>query len=213
MRSSLFLVATALGFGFLVLIIVVLSSGKLLYGFANRDTLLAVAASALGVVSAVFLSGIFTQVLVRRRTGQVFVSYSFQDSSVAKVVIRKLEAADFRVFDPASSIVAGQAIEKSIANAIRESNFLVVILTQRSADSLWLPKEVDLASKLGTRIVPVVEVGAPVLPVLEGVKFIQYKDQPSPEQLQAIVRAIRILSRSLPLRNNPNDVTSDTDSQ
>lgn len=93
---------------------------------------------------------------------QVFISHSWKDSSLAKRLANVLEASGFRVWDVSRNLLPGDNWAKSVAQALDESQAMVVLLTPESIHSPWVKSEIEHAlghSTYAKRLIPVL-VGA-----------------------------------------------------
>jgi hypothetical protein len=93
---------------------------------------------------------------------QVFISHSWKDSSLAKKLATVLEKSGFRVWDVSQNLLPGDNWAKSVAQALDESQAMVVLLTPESIHSPWVKNEIEHAlgnSTYAKRLIPVL-VGA-----------------------------------------------------
>lgn len=86
---------------------------------------------------------------------QVFLSYVSKDREWAREFADALRSHDVSVWFDSDELAIGDVIATQIQNAIRESDTLVVLLSQHSASSRWMFAEIGAAIATGKRIVPV----------------------------------------------------------
>mgnify|MGYP002855395844 CR=1 FL=1 len=85
----------------------------------------------------------------------VFISYSHRDRELCKQLSEILESkTEVHVWYD-KELMAGEAFRKKIVEAIRNSDYFVVLLSGDSILSEWVLDEVEYAKKLHKRILPV----------------------------------------------------------
>jgi TolB-like protein/tetratricopeptide (TPR) repeat protein len=80
------------------------------------------------------------------RSGKVFVSYASQDSAVANAIVESLERACIPCWIAPRNVVAGEFYADAIVHAIDAARVLVLVLSQSSAASHHILREVERAS-------------------------------------------------------------------
>ncbi len=75
---------------------------------------------------------------------QVFLSHTSADNKIAKRVAEDLQQAGIDVWLDEAEVKAGDRIIAKMAEGIRKSKFLVVILSEKSQESNWVEKEVGV---------------------------------------------------------------------
>mgnify|MGYP000521769832 CR=1 FL=1 len=85
---------------------------------------------------------------------QVFISYSRQDLAFVEQLASDLKAAGFDVWYDMSGISGGAAWKVAIEQALRNSQFVVVVLSPESVASEWVDREFLFASQLNLKIIP-----------------------------------------------------------
>jgi hypothetical protein len=83
---------------------------------------------------------------------RVFLSYSLRDRKLATELSRALERLGVSAFDPAK-VKAGSEWREAISEAIRRSDWLVVLMPNPQAGLQWTGYEVGYAEALGKKIV------------------------------------------------------------
>ena len=89
-----------------------------------------------------------------RMNRYVFISYTTEDYSEACWVKDRLEQAGIPCWMAPSSIPGGSDYTSEIPRAIRECSAFVVIVSAKSQESKWVPREIDQAINAGKLILP-----------------------------------------------------------
>jgi hypothetical protein len=84
----------------------------------------------------------------------IFISYSRKDTTFVEKLVKDLKNAGLDVWYDLSSIHGGTRWRIEIENAIRNSQFVIVVLSPDSADSEWVEREFLFASNLKRKIIP-----------------------------------------------------------
>lgn len=92
-------------------------------------------------------------------TPKVFISYSHSDATWARQFADALKAQGVEVWMDALNIRAGERIQEKLERALKESDFLVSLLTPESAKSPNLFFELGAAVAMGKVVVPIVSRG------------------------------------------------------
>ena len=131
---------------------------------------------------------------------QVFISHASTDAKLAKRVAHVLQEAGFQVWDE-TQILPGDNWGTQLAEALQESEAMVVLLTPNSLHSPNLSHEVGYA--LGEegykgRVIPVLAASPEQLPkedipwILHKFHIIQLQDQEKDEEgLRSIAQALQ----------------------
>ena len=85
---------------------------------------------------------------------QVFISYSRKDLSFVSQLAMDLKNAGFDVWYDVSGLGGGSRWRREIENALRRSQFVLVVLSPDSITSEWVEREFLFASNLRRKIVP-----------------------------------------------------------
>lgn len=85
----------------------------------------------------------------------LFISYSSKDYDMASKVREMLEDKDIACWMAPESILGGEDYSDVIVDAIEKSSGVVLILTENSQESKWVPKELDIAITADKIIFPV----------------------------------------------------------
>lgn len=84
----------------------------------------------------------------------IFISYSSEDVEQANAVKKVLEANNFECWMAPESIPSGSDYASEIPAAIEKCTTFLLMLSDRSQGSTWVPKELDLAINSSKLIVP-----------------------------------------------------------
>ena len=76
---------------------------------------------------------------------QVFISRSWKDEILARKLTAVLEGAGFQVWDTFRNRWPGDNLAEMTANALKESQAMVVLLTPESLENPWVQSEIEYA--------------------------------------------------------------------
>jgi formylglycine-generating enzyme required for sulfatase activity len=85
---------------------------------------------------------------------QVFISYSRQDLAFVRNLAADLQVAGMEVWWDLSGIKGGDEWERKISEAIRRSQYMIVVLTPDSVESRWVRREYLRAEQMDLKIIP-----------------------------------------------------------
>lgn len=105
---------------------------------------------------------------------RIFISYSRQDDAVANNIYNALKADGFQVFIDSEDILSLEEWRPRLAEMIRSADVVLCILSQASLLSDTCKWELEFASQLNKRVVPVAleDVGADLPPTIAHVNYI-----------------------------------------
>lgn len=86
---------------------------------------------------------------------KVFISHSSEDVHVANELVELLESAGVQCWYAKRDIQGGKKYNKEVSRQIKESEFLVVLLTHAAYKSKHVETELALASKFETALLPI----------------------------------------------------------
>ena len=86
---------------------------------------------------------------------QVFISYSRKDISFIETLVADLKNAGLDVWYDVSHIAGGARWRSEIENALRNSQYVLVVLSPDSIVSEWVEREFLFSSNLRRKIIPV----------------------------------------------------------
>jgi hypothetical protein len=98
---------------------------------------------------------------------KVFLSYARPERELAKELASHLNQAGYHVWNTEEEILPGDNFAEKIAQALEDSDAMVVLLSPEAVESTWVRAEIDYA--LGSlnyagRLVPVVVRPTPDIP-------------------------------------------------
>jgi hypothetical protein len=130
---------------------------------------------------------------------KVFISYSHTDEALARNVAEYLQAAGLEVWDDQREILPGDNWADKVAQALRDSDAMVVLLTPNALRSRWIHSEIEYAlgeKRFRNRLIPVL-VGPPEklsqedIPwILHHFKTIRLSDPKNKKALAEIAHAL-----------------------
>ena len=85
----------------------------------------------------------------------VFISYSTKDQDYVNIIKKTFEDNNIRFWIAPDSIPAGSEYTEVIVDAIENSTIIVLVLSDNSQGSVWVPKELDLALSNEKPIIPI----------------------------------------------------------
>jgi hypothetical protein len=111
---------------------------------------------------------------------RVFLSFSARDKHVAHSVLEQLRKAGAEIVE-AESIAEGAEIKLQIADAMRQSDEVIAIVSKDSAQSAWQNFEIGAALALGKKVTPIlvgigVKKSSPVLRSLRAIDLADFQD-------------------------------------
>jgi hypothetical protein len=105
---------------------------------------------------------------------KIFISYSRKDMDFVRKLAGDLEKAGYDVWWDITDLRGGDDWVRQIPEAIRLSQFFLVILTPDSVESEWVRKEYTQALSLHKKIIPIMLVPGPVPFALNTINFINF---------------------------------------
>lgn len=109
---------------------------------------------------------------------RVFISYARANRSFVDRLSKDLRAGGIDVWLDTSEIAAGDNWQVAIENGLRDSAALLYVATERSAESHWMTREVQLMLERRTPIIPLVldDAGAATLPdFLTNIQWVDFR--------------------------------------
>jgi len=110
---------------------------------------------------------------------RVYISHSVKDSELAKDLTRRLAEAGVEVIPFVSEADTGSGLSAMILKRVRDSDEVIVLLTDNSADSSWVRYEIGAADSMDKLLTPVVvNEGVEQRVPMVGKRFVKYADLP-----------------------------------
>lgn len=110
------------------------------------------------IYEAVFFDDDETEKIPKKNVASdkyLFISYSSKDYDIAAKVREMLENSGLLCWMAPASIPGGADYSEVIVDAIEKSSGMVLVLTENSQESKWVPKELDIAITADKVIFPV----------------------------------------------------------
>lgn len=109
-----------------------------------------------------------------------FISYSSKDRPVARRIANDLQNHGIKVWLDEFEILPGDSITEKIAEGIRESEYLVILISKNSVGSSWIRKEFEMAFERNRaaserRLIPIKIDYTPVPPYLADVQYVDLR--------------------------------------
>lgn len=131
----------------------------------------------------------------RSQPYDVFLSYTMHDRAWVAAFADSLRAAGVNTWFDVSALGAGDRWENQIQDALRESRFVVVILSSHSISSSWMFFELGAAVGDRKRVIPVVMEDVELGRIPELLRQFPFVKERSPteagKQVAATIKAAR----------------------
>lgn len=127
------------------------------------------------------------------KSRQVFISYSHRDKVVARKIAKDLSTRDVPVWIDEWEIKIGESIVQKIDEGLKQSGYILALLSEHSIASHWVQKEVSLA--YSTEIEGAQSI---IIPVLVG--------KLSPSQIPIFLQSIRWIDLSTDYKSGIEDL-------
>jgi hypothetical protein len=130
---------------------------------------------------------------------KVFLSHSHNDEPLAKKIASTLQQAGLEVWDDEKEIAPGENWAEKVAQALREAEAMVVLLTPDALNSNWVQRDIDYAlseKRFRDRLVTVLAGPPEKLPedkipwILRRLKFVNLTDNGRKENFDQIAQAL-----------------------
>jgi hypothetical protein len=129
----------------------------------------------------------------------LFISYTQEDGDVAASLASQLDDAGFSCFMADRSILIARQWEPAIKAALSEADAVLVLITPRSKQSLWVAAEAGAAWILEKPLIPVLMFVAPE-ELFEPLRHYQARLAETPKQMAALVEELRTIGLREPHR-------------
>lgn len=87
---------------------------------------------------------------------KVFISYAHEDANIAESIARIIGEMDIDTFMDVKKISWGNVVLSKVRQALEESQYILVLVSESSLSSQWVPFEVGYAAALRKKILPYV---------------------------------------------------------
>lgn len=132
---------------------------------------------------------------------KIFLSYSHSDSAIAKNLAAKLEQLGAYCFMAEKDIAAGEQWEKRIRDEIVATDYVLILVTPRSKNSLWVAAEAGAAWVLDKKLIAALMFVDPN-ELIEPIKKRQSRIIETPEQIDGLINEL-----APSIQQNPNTLT------
>jgi glycosyltransferase involved in cell wall biosynthesis/tetratricopeptide (TPR) repeat protein len=111
---------------------------------------------------------------------RVFVSHSSQDKAFVRKLVDELNRHDLKVWFDEREIKVGDSIVEGISRGLRDSEYLMVVLSKSSVSSRWVREELnttltDQLSGKGGVVLPVLIEDCEIPPLLKGRLYADFR--------------------------------------
>lgn len=105
---------------------------------------------------------------------KIFISYSRKDIDFARKLAGDLETAGYDVWWDITDLRGGDDWVRNIPEAIKTSQYFIVVLTPNSIESEWVRKEYTQALSLRKKIIPIMLTSCEVPFALNTINFVNF---------------------------------------
>ena len=95
---------------------------------------------------------------------KVFISYSTKDIEIVQHLKSMLQSSEEEVFVAEYSVTPGQLLHAEIITAIKSCNLFILLWSENSRASEWVPQEIGIATGEKKTLIPVVLQPSMTLP-------------------------------------------------
>jgi hypothetical protein len=119
----------------------------------------------------------------------VFLSYSHSDSGIARHLALQLQSAGLRCFMAETGITAGELWEAKIRKTIQDADRVLILITPRSKNSLWVAAEAGAAWALKKDLIAAM-MFVEAAELIEPIRRHQARSVETPEQVTALINEL-----------------------
>jgi TIR domain len=124
----------------------------------------------------------------------LFVSHSFQDAGLVEMLKSSLRQPEVQLYIAETDPRYGESLPAKIESRIEASDALLVILTRQAGDSPSVNQEVGYAKRAGKLIIALVEKGARVGILLQGIEYLEFSTEKMSDALDSLTNYIAKVS-------------------
>ena len=137
---------------------------------------------------------------------QVFISYSRKDQAFVERLVEDLKKTGLDVWYDLSGLEGGSRWRAEIQNAIKNSRYVLVVLSPDSIESEWVEREFLFASNLKLKIIPLLYRQCDLPMNYLNLNFIDVQGKKYPHNFKEIMEALDIKPApgSLPKKTSGN---------
>tara|TARA_R110001606_G_scaffold265546_2_gene414562 strand:+ start:228 stop:836 length:609 start_codon:yes stop_codon:yes gene_type:complete len=178
---------------------IIWSSYELKTDLKFTTALLALAATIFGAILSVF----YKRVTTRKYRNKIFISHSFQDNEIADQIRTELRDERFILNIDEKNILVGENIKDTINKELDSSSIIIVLISEKSANSDFVEYEIKNAIEKGKKIFPVLIDRDAKIP--EMIEHIKYADLTGDRKfgINQLVKSLKFnLGKEKPAHNN-----------
>ena len=123
---------------------------------------------------------------------QIFIAYSRKDLPFAEQLAKDLKNSGFDVWFDVSGLGGGSRWGAEIENSIKNSQFVIVVLSPESIESEWVERETLLAGKLKRKIIPLLYRTSEIPLIYLNLQHIDVQGENYQQNFPEILRALSV---------------------
>lgn len=104
---------------------------------------------------------------------KVFISHSMENMGLVEQAKEMLEQKGLEAYVAVSNPQPGKRIDEKIIEHIKSSKYFLLLYTKEAAKSQWVHTEIGMAVNMKKTIIPIIEEGVEVPPLLQGIEYIK----------------------------------------
>lgn len=105
---------------------------------------------------------------------KIFISYAWENQATARQMQQALQSAGAEIFIDYDSIQGGDNLPERISQALRWCDTLILLWSQRAADSNWVKLEWASALDMKRRLIPCKLDKTPLPEILRGMVYVEF---------------------------------------
>ena len=121
---------------------------------------------------------------------RIFISYSRKDMDFVRKLAGDLEKAGYDVWWDITDLRGGDDWVRGIPDAIKSSQFVLVVLTPDATESAWVEKEYMQALSLRKKVIPIMLVPGAIPFALNTINFINFASGEYAENYRKLLEAL-----------------------
>lgn len=130
-----------------------------------------------------------------KETPKVFISYSYQDKEFVHKLVKDLAAEGINPWFDDLEIRPGDSLIEKISDGIRQSDYILVVLSENSLQSKWVQEEIKMAfqkNSAGAKrvLIPVLHGKVEVPRYLRDIKYVNLSESYQ-EGIDEVIRTIQ----------------------
>lgn len=139
----------------------------------------------------------------------IFLSYSSKDKFFVRELAERLKSYGVKVWLDEVELNIGDSLTEKIGTAIEEADYLGIVLSKNSIDSVWVQKELQVAMQKELKekrvvVIPLLLEPVDIPPFLKDKKYADFTDSTKYEKtLPLVLRALGIPEELVPHVEEP----------